>query len=73
VSLMPALCMDLFGARAVSSIIGTLYSAAAIGTLAGPWLAGRLFDAFGNYDMVTWGCMVCSALATIATWLAVKR
>ena len=45
VSLMPALCMDRFGARAVSSIIGTLYSAAAIGNLAGPWLAGRIFDA----------------------------
>jgi MFS family permease len=73
VSLMPALCMDLFGARAVSSIIGTLYSGAAIGNLAGPWLAGRIFDASASYDMVVWGCMACSALATIATWLAVKR
>jgi MFS family permease len=73
VSLMPALCMDLFGARAVSSIIGTLYSAAAIGNLAGPWLAGRIFDASHSYDLVVWGCMACSALATFATWLAVKR
>lgn len=73
VSLMPALCMDLFGARAVSSIIGTLYSAAAIGNLAGPWLAGRIFDASHSYDLVVWGCMACSALATLATWLAVKR
>ena len=73
VSLMPALCMDLFGARAVSSIIGTLYSGAAIGNLAGPWLAGRIFDASGSYDLVVWGCMACSALSTVATWLAVKR
>jgi MFS family permease len=73
VSLMPALCMDLFGARAVSSIIGTLYSGAAIGNLAGPWLAGRIFDATGSYDLVVWGCIACSALATAATWLAVKR
>lgn len=73
VSLMPALCMDLFGARAVSSIIGTLYSAAAIGNLAGPWLAGRIFDASHSYDLVVWGCMACSALATVATWLAVRR
>jgi MFS family permease len=73
VSLMPALCMDLFGARAVSSIIGTLYSGAAIGNLAGPWLAGRIFDAHASYDLVVWGCMACSALATVATWLAVKR
>jgi MFS family permease len=73
VSLMPALCMDLFGARAVSSIIGTLYSAAAVGNLAGPWLAGRMFDALGSYGAVTWGCMVLSALATFATWRAVRR
>lgn len=73
VSLMPALCMDRFGARAVSSIIGTLYSAAAIGNLAGPWLAGRIFDASGSYALVTWGCMALSALATLCTWQAVRR
>ena len=73
VSLMPALCMDRFGARAVSSIIGTLYSAAAIGNLAGPWLAGRIFDASGSYSLVTWGCMALSALATLCTWQAVRR
>ena len=73
VSLMPALCMDRFGARAVSSIIGTLYSAAAIGNLAGPWLAGRIFDASGSYALVTWGCIVLSALSTLCTWRAVRR
>lgn len=71
VSLMPALCMDLFGARAVSSIIGTLYSGAAIGNLAGPWLAGRAFDAVHSYAPVVWGCLVCSLLATLCTWRAV--
>ena len=40
VSLMPALCMDLYGARAVSSIIGALYTGAALGNAAGPWVAG---------------------------------
>jgi len=73
VSLMPALCMDRFGARAVSSIIGTLYSAAAIGNLAGPWLAGRIFDASGSYSLVTWGCIGLSALATLCTWQALRR
>jgi len=71
VSLMPALCMDLFGARAVSSIVGTLYSGAAIGNLAGPWFAGRIFDAVHGYGPVVWGCIACSALATLCTWRAV--
>ncbi|HEY9239470.1 MAG TPA: MFS transporter, partial [Burkholderiaceae bacterium] len=73
VSLMPALCMDLFGARAVSSIIGTLYTGAALGNLAGPWLAGRVFDAQGSYAPVIAGCAVLSLLATLATWRALTR
>jgi cyanate permease len=72
VSLMPALCMDLFGARAVSSIIGTLYTGAALGNLAGPWLAGRVFDASGSYAPVIAGCAALSALATLAAWRALR-
>jgi cyanate permease len=73
VALMPALCMDIFGARAVSSIIGTLYTGAALGNLAGPWLAGWAFDRSGSYAAVTWGCVALSAGATLATWRAVRR
>jgi MFS family permease len=67
VSLMPALCMDLFGARAVASIIGLLYSGAALGNLAGPWVAGWVFDRTGSYTPVIWGCLVLQVLATAAT------
>jgi MFS family permease len=63
VSLLPALCMDYFGARAVSSIIGTLYTGAAFGNLAGPWLAGRLFDVQGNYTTVALVCLAFGAVA----------
>jgi len=73
VSLMPALCMDLFGARAVSAIIGTLYTGAAFGNLLGPWVAGAVFDATHRYGPVIWGCMALSALATVATWQLVGR
>ena len=68
VSLMPALCMDLFGARAVSAIIGTLYTGAAFGNLLGPWVAGAVFDARHSYAPVIWGCMALSAVATVAAW-----
>ena len=60
VSLMPALCMDLYGARAVASTIGTLYTGAAIGNIAGPWVAGRVFDTQGSYAAVIAGCAVLS-------------
>ena len=73
VSLMPALCMDLFGARAVSAVIGTLYTGAGFGNLLGPWLAGLVFDATHSYSVVVWGCLLLSALATAATWQLVRR
>jgi MFS family permease len=51
VALLPTIVMDLYGARAVSGIIGCLYTGAGIGTLIGPWLAGAAYDAFGAYDV----------------------
>jgi MFS family permease len=72
VSLMPALCMDFFGARAVSSIIGTLYTGAALGNLAGPWVAGRVFDVTGSYGGVIAGCALLSLAATFSAWRAVR-
>ena len=67
VSLLPAICMDLFGARAVSSIVGTLYTGAAFGNLLGPVLAGAVFDRSGSYHLVIWACLVLSVLATFAS------
>jgi MCP family monocarboxylic acid transporter-like MFS transporter 13 len=67
VSLLPAISMDLFGARAVAGIIGTLYSGAALGNLLGPVLAGAVFDHAGSYVPVLWACMGLSALAAAAS------
>jgi OFA family oxalate/formate antiporter-like MFS transporter len=51
VALTPTIVMDLYGQRAVSGIIGCLYTGAGIGTLLGPWLAGAAYDALGAYDL----------------------
>jgi len=67
VSLLPAISMDLFGARAVAGIIGTLYSGAALGNLLGPVLAGAVFDHSGSYVPVLWACLGLSALAAAAS------
>ena len=67
VSLMPAICMDLFGARAASSILGALYSGAAFGNLLGPVLAGAVFDRTGSYTPVIWTCVVLSAGSALAS------
>ncbi len=66
VSLMPAICMDIFGARAVSGIIGSLYTGAALGNLLGPVVAGAVFDRFGSYHPVMWGSLALSGVAVLA-------
>jgi len=67
VSLLPAICMDLFGARAVAGILGTLYTGAAAGNLLGPVAAGAAFDRTGSYAAVVWACIVLSGIATAAS------
>lgn len=68
VALAPTVCMDLFGPRALSSIIGSLYTAAGVGTLIGPTFAGATYDATGRYDV---SILVCAALCFAAAGLAV--
>jgi MFS family permease len=65
VALYPALTVDYFGGRNASGIIGILYTAGAIGTLAGPKLAGDAFDLFHNYSLpilVSAGCAFVAAV-----------
>jgi MFS family permease len=65
VSLLPAICMDYFGGKSVASVVGALYSGAAVGNLLGPVLAGAVFDHSGHYL----GVMVaCGVLSLMATW-----
>ena len=72
VSLLPAICMDLFGGRAVSAIIGTLYTGAALGNLLGPVLAGQVFDMTQSYALVIWITLCISGLATYSCWRILK-
>ena len=68
VSLLPAICMDYFGAKSVAGVVGTLYSGAAVGNLLGPVLAGAVFDATGHYHGVMAACVAFSVTATWATY-----
>ena len=68
VSLLPAICMDYFGGKAVASVVGALYSGAAVGNLLGPVLAGAVFDQSGHYLGVMGLCVVLGLLATWASW-----
>jgi OFA family oxalate/formate antiporter-like MFS transporter len=49
VAVLPAVVMDYFGGRNISSIIGALYTSVAFGTLIGPSAAGFAFDYSHSY------------------------
>jgi MFS family permease len=49
VALVPALTADYFGGKSMGAILGALYTAAALGALLGPVLAGAVYDARASY------------------------
>jgi len=51
VALAPALLVDVFGPRNASGVIGVSYTAAALGSLLGPPLAGYAFDLTQSYTV----------------------
>lgn len=67
VATFPSVVMDLFGARSVAGIIGFLYTAAGIGTLFGPPVAGAAFDATGSYSAPILGAAALALLAAVMT------
>lgn len=69
VALVPAFTADLFGLRAMSAVLGVLYTSVAFGTLLGPTLAGWVFDTTGSY---TWPILIC-ALGCVAAGLLIFR
>lgn len=69
VALVPAFTADLFGLRAMSAVLGVLYTSVAFGTLLGPTLAGWVFDSTGSY---TWPILICTAGCVISALMVWK-
>ena len=63
VATFPTVVMDLFGAKSVSGIIGSIYTAAGLGTLLGPPLAGAAFDRTGSYSVPILGAALLALVA----------
>ncbi|MBS0538408.1 MAG: MFS transporter [Proteobacteria bacterium] len=81
VAIAPSLAADYFGARALGSVIGTLYSGVGIGALFGSPVAGFAYDFFGSYSgAILAGAALCfvsfvmtMAVPEPARWLAARR
>jgi OFA family oxalate/formate antiporter-like MFS transporter len=62
VALIPALVMDYFGGRNISSILGILFTGVALGTLVGPSAAGFAFDVSHSYVLPIVAAMCANAV-----------
>ena len=67
VATFPSVVMGLFGARSVAGIIGFIYTAAGIGTLFGPTLAGAAYDATSSYSASILSAATLALLASAVT------
>lgn len=50
VALFPPLCGDIWGRTHAGAIVGAVFARAGSTAAVGPWLAGWLYDASGNYE-----------------------
>lgn len=69
-AITPAMVSDRFSGRHFGSIVGVGMLGSATGSAFGPWLAGTLYDAAGNYTLAFMIGAGCAAVAGAAGWRA---
>ncbi len=65
IALSPAVTAEMFGLAGLGGIMGALYTAAGVGGLIGPPLAGILIDHTNSYRVVIVSAMTLSLVAFI--------
>ena len=71
--LMPAVVSDLYRGRHFGAIFGAIQVANAVGGSAGPWAAGRIFDASGSYAPAFVAALAATAVSATTMWIVAPR
>lgn len=69
-ALTPALSADRFSGEHFGAIVGAGMFSSALGSAAGPWLAGWQFDLTGSYRLPFLVAAACACVAGSAIWMA---
>ena len=56
---------QIFGVKHLSMLGGFVFLSHQLGSFAGVWLGGRLFDATGSYDLVWWIAVALGVFAAL--------
>ena len=65
IALSPAVAAQRFGLTGLGGVLGTLYTAAAVGSLGGPPLAGVLIDGPGYSTAISFAGLITVAAAAV--------
>jgi len=71
-SIRPAFTREIFGTKQYGTIFGSLIGIGMFGTVAGPFIAGRLFDIQGSYNNV-WLLFAAVALVALVATTAIDE
>ena len=66
VPLTSGLIAHLYGLRYMGTLYGIVFFSHQLGSFMGVWLGGRLYDAYGTYDVVWWIGVAVGAFSAIA-------
>jgi predicted MFS family arabinose efflux permease len=55
----------VFGPYYMSMLYGIAFFSHQIGSFLGSWLGGRLFDAYGSYDLMWWVCVALGLISAL--------
>jgi MFS family permease len=68
VPLTSGLVATFFGTQWMSMLFGFVFLSHQLGSFAGLWLAGRIFDATKSYDLMWWICIAVGLFAAAVHW-----
>ncbi len=69
----PAAASALFGGPGFSTIFGSIHISLGLGTAAGAWAGGKIFDVTGSYAAAFWGALGLICLSCALLWAVAPR
>ncbi len=68
VPLTSGLIAQIFGPVFMSMLFGIAFLSHQVGSFLGSWLAGRVYDSTGSYDLIWWSAVLLGIFASILHW-----
>ncbi|MFP6679787.1 MAG: MFS transporter [Dehalococcoidia bacterium] len=65
ISLTGAVSADQFGLKRLGTVYGTIFGIMPLGAASGVWIAGRMYDTQGNYDIALAAAMIVGLASAI--------